>query len=604
MTSTTKLSTARKIWDLLTFSERRSALMLLGLMFIGMVLETLGVGLVIPAIALLTQADIAHNYPVLQQALQALGNPSQYSLAIGGMLVLVGVYLIKTLFLALLAWQQMRFAFGVQAELSQRLFTLYLRQPYTFHLQRNSAQLIRNAINEVGVFTFNAILPGMLLLTESLVLLGLCSLLLVIEPLGALIVASVLGAAAGGFHRLTRGRIARWGEARLHHEGLRIQHLQEGLSGAKDVKLLGRETEFLDQYRVHNVQSARAGQLQLTLTQLPRLWLELLAVTGLAVLVISMLAQNRALEAVLPALGLFAAAAFRLMPSVNRVLGAVQSLRYGMPVIDTLCTEFKLGVPEVAATHRSVTPFRETLELNQITYAYPGAAEPALKDISLAVQRGESVGFIGASGAGKSTLVDVLLGLLAPDTGEVRVDGNDIQKNLRNWQDQIGYVPQSIFLTDDTLRRNVAFGLPDKQIDDAAVQRAIRAAQLEEFVGSLPDGLETFVGERGIRLSGGQRQRIGIARSIYHDPAVLVLDEATSSLDTETERGVMQAITALQGSKTILIIAHRLSTVEHCNRLYRLQDGRVVEEGTPNTMVFNEPASDTVPASENRRITQ
>ena len=188
------------------------------------------------------------------------------------------------------------------------------------------------------------------------------------------------------------------------------------------------------------------------------------------------------------------------------------------------------------------------------------------------------VGFIGTSGAGKSTLVDILLGLLTPDTGEVRVDGKDIQANLRNWQDQIGYVPQSIFLTDDTLRRNVAFGLADEQIDDAAVQRAIRAAQLEEFVAGLPDGLETLVGERGIRLSGGQRQRIGIARALYHDPAVLVLDEATSALDTDTELGVMQAVTALQGNKTILIVAHRLSTVEHCDRLYRLEQGMVVAE--------------------------
>lgn len=604
MASTTRLSTARKIWDLLTVAERRSAVMLLGLMFIGMVLETLGVGLVIPAVALLTQSDFAHHYPAFQPALLALGNPSQLSLAVGGMLVLVGVYLIKTLFLALLAWRQMRFAFGVQAQLSQRLFTLYLRQPYTFHLQRNSAQLIRNVISEVGVFTFNTILPGMLLLTESLVLLGLCSLLLVIEPLGALIVASVLGVAAWGFHWLTRGRIAHWGEARLHHEGLRIQQLQEGLGGAKDVKLLGRETGFLDQYRVHNVESARVGQLQLTMSQLPRLWLELLAVSGVAILVISMLAQGRSLGAVLPALGLFAAAVFRLMPSVNRVLSAVQSLRFGMPVIDTLHVEFKLATPEVTSTHSPGAPFRTVLELNQITYAYPEVAEPALKDITLAIQRGETVGFIGTSGAGKSTLVDILLGLLAPDTGKVTVDGNDIQKDLRNWQDQIGYVPQSIFLTDDTLRRNVAFGLPNKQIDDAAVQRAIRAAQLEEFVDSLPDGLETIVGERGIRLSGGQRQRIGIARAIYHDPAVLVLDEATSSLDTETERGVMQAITALQGSKTILIIAHRLSTVEHCNRLYRLQNGRVVEEGTPKTMVFSEPERGASHTPENRRTQQ
>ena len=581
MTSTTKLSTARKIWGLLTSAERRSAVLLLGLMFIGMVLETLGIGLVIPAIALLTQPDYAERFPALQPFLAALGNPSHEVLVIGAMLGLVGVYLIKVLFLAFLTWRQTRFPFGVQAQLSQRLFSVYLRQPYTFHLQRNSAQLIRNVINEVSLFTVKGMLPGMMLLTESLVLLGLCSLLLVVEPLGSLIVVSVLGTAAWGFHRLTRRSIARWGVARLHHEGLRIQHLQQGLGGAKEVKLLGRETEFLEQYRPHNVQSARVGQLQITLQQLPRLWLEVLAVSGLAILVISMLAQNRELEAMLPTLGLFAAAAFRLIPSVNRVLGALQSLRYGLPVIDILHTELNLATPEVAATHSPVTPFRGALELRQITYAYPCAAEPALKDISLDIQRGESVGFIGASGAGKSTLVDILLGLLTPDTGEVRVDGKDIQTNLRNWQDQVGYVPQSIYLTDDTLRRNVAFGLANEQIDDAAVQRVIQAAQLEEFVASQPDGLETLVGERGIRLSGGQRQRIGIARALYHDPAVLVLDEATSSLDTTTERDVMQAVTSLQGSKTILIVAHRLSTVKHCDRLYRLEQGRVASEGAP-----------------------
>ena len=596
MIAPAEVSTARKIWSLLTPTERRSAVTLLGLMFIGMVLEALGAGLVVPALALLTQQDFAVRYPALQPVFQMLGNPSRQTLVIGGMMTLAGVYLVKMVFLAFLAWQQTRFAFGVQAQLSQRLFTLYLRQPYTFHLQRNSAQLIRNAINEVSLFTFKAILPGMLLLTESLVLLGLCSLLLVIEPLGAVIVASVMGSAAWGFHRFTRARIARWGEARLHHEGLRIQHLQEGLSGAKDVKLLGRETEFLDQYHVHNVESARVGGHMYTLQQLPRLWLELLAVSGLAILVISMLAQNRAIETVLPALGLFAAVAFRLMPSVNRVLGAVQTLRYGMPVIDTLSEEFKFAVPEAAVTHSSVMPFRESLELNHITYAYPGVAEPVLKDISLAIQRGESVGFIGASGAGKSTLVDILLGLLKPDRGEVLLDGADIQQDLRKWQDQIGYVPQSIFLTDDTLRRNVAFGLPDGQINNAAVQRALQAAQLEGFVGSLPEGLETPVGERGVRLSGGQRQRIGIARALYHDPAVLVLDEATSALDTVTEEGVMQAVTALQGTKTIIIVAHRLSTVEHCNRLFRLDEGRLVEDGTPSTMMSHTPKRKVIPS--------
>ena len=579
MPSPTNFSTAQKIWGFLTPTERHSARILLGLMVIGMALETLGVGLVIPALALLTQQDLVHNYPALQPILQTLGNPSQQNLIIGGMLMLVGVYLIKGLFLAFLAWQQTRFAFGTQAQLSQRLFTVYLRQPYTFHLQRNSAQLIRNVINEVSLFTGKGMLPGMVLLTESLVLLGLCSLLLIVEPLGALIVMGVLGTATWGFHRFTRRRISRWGEARQHHEGLRIQHLQQGLGGAKDVKLLGRETNFLEQYSLHNVQSARMGQLQATLQQLPRLWLELLAVSGLAMLVISMLAQDRALGALLPTLGLFAAAAFRLMPAINRILGAVQSLRYSLPTIDVLHMELNLATSEITGTRSLVTPFHAALELSQVTYTYPSAAESALKDISLIIQRGESVGFIGASGAGKSTLVDLLLGLLIPSSGEVLVDSKDIQVNLRNWQDQIGYVPQSIFLTDDTLRRNVAFGLPENQIDDNAITRAIQAAQLEEFVASLPGGLGTLVGERGIRLSGGQRQRIGVARALYHDPAVLVMDEATSALDIATEDGVMQAVTTLQGSKTIIIVAHRLSTVAHCDRLYRLERGVIVAEG-------------------------
>ena len=589
MTSATRLSTARKIWALLTTAERRSAVSLLGLMFIGMALETLGVALVIPAIALLTQSDYASHYPTV---LEWLGNPSRKVLVAGGMLGLVGVYLIKNVFLTFLAWRQMHFVFEAGAQLSQRLFTIYLRQPYTFHLQRNSALLMRNVLSEAGMF-MGTITASMTLLTEGLVLLGLCTLLLIIEPLGALIAVSVLGIAAGGFHHFTRSRIARWGQARQYHEGLRIQHLQQGLGGAKDVKLLGRENEFLEQYRLHNAQSARAGQMAATLKQLPRLWLELLTVAGLATLVLTMLAQGRAMEGVVPLLGLFAIAAFRLIPLVNRVLGAVQSLRFSLPVIGTLEAELKLAIPAADINNTSAVPFCGVLELRQVNYTYSGAPQPALNDLSITIHRGESVGFIGASGAGKSTLVDVLLGLLTPDTGEVLVDGRDIQAHLRNWQDQIGYVPQSIYLTDDTLRRNVAFGLPDAQIDDAAVRRAIRAAQLDEFVRTLPQELDTLVGERGIRLSGGQRQRIGIARALYHDPAVMVLDEATSSLDTATEHGVMQAVRALHGDKTIIIVAHRLSTVEHCDRLYQLEQGRVVAEGTPDAMLHRPPGSIT-----------
>lgn len=573
------------MWSVLTPVERRGAFLLLGLMVVGMVFETLGVGLVVPVIALLVQSDYMDRLPVLRPLLVWMGEPSHKTVVIGAMLALVAVYFFKVLFLAFLVWRQTRFAFNVQARLSQRLFAAYLAQPYTFHLQRNSAQLIRNVTGEVSLLRSNVLIPSMLLLTDGFVLCGLCALLLGVEPLGALIVVSVLGLVGWAFHRITRGHVARWGLLRQRHEGLSIQSLQEGLGGAKDVKLLGREAEFLRQYDSHNVQTAHVGQLQFTLQQLPRLWLELLAVGGLAALVLTVLAQGRAPQAALPTLALFAAVAFRVMPSVGRVLGAVHSLRYARPVIDTLYAELQLGVPVVEQRLTTVTPFRHTLELDRVSFTYPGAHAPSLTDLSLTVRRGESVGFIGASGAGKSTLVDILLGLLAPEEGEVRVDSKNIQMNLRNWQDQIGYVPQSIFLTDDTLRRNVAFGLADEQIDNAAVWRAIRAAQLDELLHTLPQGLDTVVGERGIRLSGGQRQRIGIARALYHDPGVLVLDEATSSLDTTTERDVMQAVNALRGDKTVLIVAHRLTTVEQCGRLYRLEQGKVVEEGTPDAML-------------------
>jgi ABC-type multidrug transport system fused ATPase/permease subunit len=574
-------STFRKIWELLTSVERRKAAAVLLLMFIGMLLETLGVGLVIPALALFTRNDIAHANPALQTFLNAIGNPSQTDLVFGGMLVLVGVYLIKTLFLAFLAWRQTHFAFGVQAQLSQRLFAIYLSQPYTFHLQRNSAQLIRNVFNEVNLFTFNCLLPGMLVLTESLVMIGLCGLLLLVEPIGTLVLVMMFGGAAWSFNKLTRSHITRWGKARQSHDGLRLQHLQQGLGGVKDVKLLGREGEFAKQYAEHNLHSSKAAQLQATLQQLPRLWLELLAVSALAILVIIMLIQGRALNGILPTLGLFAAAAFRLMPSVNRVLTSVQSLRYGLPVVETLSDELELKEGAVS-TSISAGVFNNVVEFADVSYSYPQAASYSLAQISLAIRRGESIGFVGASGAGKSTLVDILLGLLQPDSGEIKVDGRNIQENLRAWQSQIGYVPQSIFLTDDTLRRNVAFGLPDEVIDDDAVKKAMEAAQLEDFLSELPEGFETVVGERGIRLSGGQRQRIGIARALYHDPAVLVLDEATSSLDMATEQGVMEAVKALQRKKTVIIVAHRLSTIEHCDRVYRLQGGVLIGESKPH----------------------
>lgn len=578
------MNTPQKLWYLLTSEQRRAAIVLLGLMLIGVVLETLGIGLIIPALALMTQGDIADKYPALVPWLNSLGNYSHKQLVIGGLLVLIVVYAIKALFLGFLAWRQAQFVFGLRANLSQRLFTGYLHQPYTFHLQNNSAQLIRNTIGQVADVT-NVIQKSLILITEILVLLGIFALLLAVEPLGALLVVSILGLAGWGFNQFTRSYVLRWGKDLQHHDGLRIQHLQQGLGGAKDVKLLGRESDFLDQYWLHNISSANIGLRQDTLGALPRLWLELLAVTGLVSLVLVMIWQGKPLDTLLPTLGLFAAAAFRVMPSGNRVINAIQSLHYSLPVIDTLHGELRLFNATKSPPQGQHLPFNNALSLERVCFQYHSAESQALCGISLKILRGTSVGFIGGSGAGKSTLVDIILGLLTPQSGTIKIDGIDIQTNLRGWQDQIGYVSQSIFLTDDTLRRNVAFGLPDDQIDEAAVWRAILAAQLEQFVNELPQGIDTLVGERGIRLSGGQRQRIGIARALYHDPQVLVLDEATSSLDNATEYGVMEAVRALQGDKTILIVAHRLSTVEHCDRLFRLERGKLVEEGETSVML-------------------
>lgn len=569
------MTTPQKIWHLLTRDQRRTAVVLLGMMLIGMALEVLGIGLIIPALALMTQSNLTAKYPLLETWLNYLGNPSREQVVFAGMLVLVGVYAIKALFLAFLSWRQMKFVYGAQAELSQRLFVGYLRQPYTFHLQRNSAQLISNVIGEVSSVAY-LILQFVLSIADALVLLGVLALLLTVEPLGALLVMSTLGFASWAFHHFTRRRLLRWGEAHMSHEGLRIQHLQQGLGGAKDVKLLGRESDFINQYRLHNASSARLSGLQATLQMLPRLWMELLAVIGLAGLVLTMISQGKPLEYVLPTLGLFAAAAFRLMPSATRILGAVQNARYHLPVINNLYNELRSLDGTRDTHHNSPLQFKNAVTLDHVSFRYPAANGQALRNVSLEIPCGASVGIIGGSGAGKSTLVDVILGLLTPVSGTVKVDGIDVQTNLRGWQEKIGYVPQAIFLTDDTLRRNIAFGLPVEQIEEAAVCRALHAAQLEKFVSDLPRGLDTLVGERGIRLSGGQRQRIGIARALYHDPPVLVLDEATSSLDNATERDVMDAVRALQGSKTLIIVAHRLSTIERCDRLYRLEQGEAV----------------------------
>lgn len=566
----------QKLKFLFSRSQKRQLIIIGTLIIIGMVLEMAGLGIMIPALAILLKTDIGKEYPSIKPLLNLIGNPSQQKLVVIGMSFLVILYLIKALFMLYLSSKQARFSAGLSSGLSRKLFFGYLKQPYTFHLQRNSAQLLRNIQNEVSLF--NSITQSVIVIsTEFSMILSVALMLIILEPIGAMAITTFFGFSAIIFYRLTKKKLLVWGNQRQFHLGLINQHLLQGLGAVKDVKILGREKYFLEEFDEHNTAQAKIFQKVDTLAIVPRLYLELLTVVGMAGLVILMIVQSKPLNLLLPTLGVFMAAAFRMIPSVNRIMGSVQIIRYSQPVIENLYSEFyiiKQNEDNFKNNDSNIT-FNNFIIVENLSFRYPLGNINALSEIYIQIRKGETIGFIGPSGSGKSTLIDIILGLLKPNTGEIKLDNKNIKLNLREWQNMIGYVPQTIYLTDDTLRRNVAFGIPDEQIDNENVKRAIQAAQLEDFIAAQPDGLDTKVGERGIRLSGGQRQRIGIARALYHDPSVLVLDEATSALDTDTEKGVMNAVNALHGKKTILIVAHRLSTVENCDRLFRLEKGKL-----------------------------
>ena len=564
-----------QVWRILTHQERRRLGWIFVLMLVGSVLETLSLGLVVPVVGLLTRPSYIQKFPRINEL---LGFPSEQQFVIGTMFALVAVYIVKSSFLIWITWVQRGYSASVTTRIGRHLFRSYLYQPYVFHLQRNSAMLIRNSQNS-GLVMSGIVDPMLVISSDILVTAGLFVLLIGLEPIGTLATSSIFGLTSLAFRKFTNSRIETWGKAQNLNKGMLLQHLQQGFGGVKDVKILGTEEHFVTQYGENLYKNSEVIRRFSVAQILPRFGLEILTIIGLAVLVSTMVLLDSEPTEILPVLGLFGAAAFRLLPAVNRLINNFQLINISRPQVNEVFEDLDLpGQLNLKNSDRSA--LTGSISVVDISFSYPDSLKDAVSGVSVKIGRGEAVGLIGPSGSGKSTLVDVLLGLLEPKFGKVLVDGSDIHENLRRWQDQIGYVPQSIFLTDDTLRRNVAFGLPKDQIDDNAVKSAIRSAQLEDFVASLPDGLDTIVGERGVRLSGGQRQRIGIARALYNNPDVLVLDEATSSLDTETEHGVMQAVQALQGEKTVIIVAHRLSTVEYCDRLYRLENARIVDEGT------------------------
>ena len=506
--------------------------------------------------------------------------------------VLAGFFVLKNLLLATVVHFQAGFVAARQANLTARLFAAYLHQPYTFHLQRNSADLVDNTTGVAFNLFACVVAPGCIVATESLVMVLVTALLLAVSPLATLLAIGLVGGVSLAFYRFFRARLHRLGERQRLERGDMYRWVTQALGGIKETIILGREQFFVNMFARQLASFSRSDTLYQTIATLPRLFVETLVICGLVLVVVALLRSDTPIGAVFPTLALFGVAALRLMPSVTRIVGSLTTIKFHQSSVDAIARELAEGESGRRLSGRAATPrvaLTGQIEARALSYTYAGAASPALRDVSLRIAKGAMVAFAGRSGAGKSTLVDILIGLHLPSSGAVLVDGHDVAANVWGWQLNVGYVPQAIFLTDDSLRRNVAFGLGDAEIDDAGVLRALEEAQLGDFVRSLPGGLATVVGERGSRVSGGQRQRIGIARALYRDPDVLVLDEPTTALDRPTAEEFTAVLVSLAGRKTVLMIAHQMSTVRLCQHIFLLRDGTLSAEGSYRDLVASQP---------------
>lgn len=567
----------RQIWAQFDQAAHRRLIAILLMTLLVALLEAVAAGLIVPFIAMVGNPDYINTQPVLHRIYQMTGlaSPAQFQIAAAfGLLVF---FVLKNGFIALATQYQFRFVYREMAHAAQRLFEAYLRRPYEFHIQTNGAVLIRNVSNEVLMLFTNVLVPGLTLFSELAVVVAMLGLLLWLAPGPAMLAVALLGGLSLAFHAVVRQKVRRYGVQQQQAMASRIQCINQGLGGIKETKVLGRESYFVQAFAGHEQRFAEASCYAMVLNQMPRLFMETVAFSAVFLSVAAVLLGQGDTTKLLPTLALFAVAAVRLLPSINRILASVTRISYYAPSVQVVTGDLPPPASTVAA--RSQAPaalaLQRQIRLVDLHYAYPGAARSALQGVDLTIPKGASVALIGPSGSGKTTLVDVLLGLLAPSRGQVLVDDTDIRQSLAGWQTNLGYIPQSIYLSDDTVRRNVAFGLPDAAIDDARVWRALSLAQMQQHVQALPGGLDTVVGDRGVALSGGQRQRLGIARALYNDPEVLVLDEATSALDVDTEREIAEAIDALAGRKTLVIIAHRPATIEKCTLKFHLQDGRI-----------------------------
>ncbi len=578
----------RKIRDLLDARERRNAVLLFGLMLIMALLEVVGVASVMPFIAVLAKPEVVHTNSYLNAVYQSLGftNTNDFLLFLG---IVLFILLVGGLaFRALTQWAMARYVQMRNYSLSSRLLRGYLNRPYSFFLNRHSADLGKSVLSEVGAVINKGLMPVMDLVANAVVAVLIVGLVVAASPVVAIVGLAVLGGAYALVYFLLRNYLSRIGADRVRANQERFQITQEALGGIKDVKILGLEDGYINSFRNPASRLARITSTQKLISEVPQIVMQAVVYGGMLVLLLILLiARDGDLGAVLPLMALYAFAGSRLNPALQLLYKAFTTLRFGKPALDVLHKDLvetgALGDAPGGNKNesRELVRLHRVVELDKITYTYPQAENPALIDLTLTIPARTTVGFVGTTGAGKTTAVDLILALLEPQEGELRVDGVPIKgEAIRAWQRNIGYVPQHIFLTDDTVAANIAFGIRPEKIDQQAVEQAARVAELHDFVAQeLPKGYQTMVGERGIRLSGGQRQRIGIARALYHDPDVLILDEATSALDNLTEKAVMGAVHNLGHRKTIILIAHRLSTVRECDVIFLFERGRLKDAG-------------------------
>ena len=586
------LSYFKKIWYILG-SSRKQLPLLLFLFIISSVVEVFGIGVLGPFFAIVSDPALIQRNSILRAIDLKLGLSSDKSFIVLLSVTIGVVFILKSALYFLSKFYILKFSHSHRGKMVDTLNRAYLESDYNSFASKNSSVLIKNVVNETQAFCSSVLqsllygISNLVILVFLVVLMAASNFLLLAAVLGSLLPVLLLV-------YLLKNKLKSWGQTQSNTTQRMIQTLNQGLGGFKETRIIGSAPYFEAQMAVHTKDYARAASLAESFDMLPRILIE----TSLVIFIVSFVGaaqvlQFRSTDSLIASLGIFAVASIRLLPAASQIISAFGNLQKTRHVVDILHKDLKeIDQNYLLPLHRdkfiSQSPssstdtlkFLTNIRLSNIVYQYSEKSEPAINAVSLEIKKGTSVAFIGQSGAGKTTLVDIILGLLVPQSGDITVDGVSIYSNLRTWQNLVGYIPQSIFLLDDTVERNIAFGVQDHLIDYGKLESAVAAAQLQELVTRLPNGMHTRVGERGVMLSGGQRQRIGIARALYHEREILVLDEATSALDNETEKRVSEAINQLSGKKTLIMIAHRLSTVKNCDQVYMLEKGRIIKSGS------------------------